>query len=54
VRKAVFNGEERQRLYKEAKSFMKLRAARNKATKDMLAAKQASAEKPRRAEVAGD
>jgi hypothetical protein len=33
---------------------MKLRAARNKATKDMLAAKQASAEKPRRAEVAGD
>jgi radical SAM superfamily enzyme YgiQ (UPF0313 family) len=54
VRKAVFNGEERKRLYKEAKSFMKLRAARNKATKDMLAAKQASTEKPRRAEVAGD
>src|ERR1700756_4420232 len=54
VRKAVFNGEERQRLYKEAKSFMKLRAARNKATKDMLPAKRASAEKPRRAEVAGD
>src|SRR6201998_457712 len=53
VRKAVFNGEERQRLYKEAKSFMKLRAARNKATKDMVAAKHA-AEKPRRAEVAGD
>ncbi len=54
VRKAVFNGEERKRLYKEAKSFMKLRAARNKATKDMLAAKQNAAEKPRRAEVAGD
>jgi hopanoid biosynthesis associated radical SAM protein HpnJ len=54
VRKAVFNGEERQRLYKEAKSFMKLRSARNKATKDMLAAKHAAAEKTRRAEVAGD
>ena len=35
VRKAVFNGEERKRLYKEAKSFMKLRAARNKASKAM-------------------
>src|SRR5579864_3322363 len=54
VRKAVFNGEERQRLYKEAKSFMKLRSARNKATKDMVAAKHAAAEKTRRAEVAGD
>jgi len=54
VRKAVFNGEERKRLYKEAKSFMKLRAARNKATKDMVAAKQNAAEKTRRAEVAGD
>jgi hopanoid biosynthesis associated radical SAM protein HpnJ len=54
VRKAVFNGEERQRLYKEAKSFMKLRAARNKATKDIVAAKQSAAEKTRRAEVAGD
>ena len=53
VRKAVFNGEERKRLYKEAKSFMKLRSARNKATKDMVAAKHA-AEKTRRAEVAGD
>ena len=30
VRKAVFNGEERKRLYKEAKSFMKLRAQRKK------------------------
>ncbi len=54
VRKAVFNGEERKRLYKEAKSFMKLRAARNKATKDMVAAKQAPRKRPRRAEVAGD
>jgi hopanoid biosynthesis associated radical SAM protein HpnJ len=54
VRKAVFNGEERQRLYKEAKSFMKLRSARNKATKAVVAAKQNAAEKTRRAEVAGD
>jgi len=54
VRKAVFNGEERQRLYKEAKSFMKLRAARNKATKAMVAAKQNTPDKPRQAEVAGD
>jgi hopanoid biosynthesis associated radical SAM protein HpnJ len=54
VRKAVFNGEERQRLYKEAKSFMKLRSARNKATKDIVAAKQNAADKARRAEVAGD
>ncbi|MGO9123432.1 MAG: hopanoid biosynthesis associated radical SAM protein HpnJ [Terriglobales bacterium] len=30
LRKAVFNGVERKRLYKEAKSFMKLRAARHK------------------------
>jgi hypothetical protein len=34
VRKAVFNNEERKRLYKEAKSFMKLRAARNRAVKE--------------------
>jgi hopanoid biosynthesis associated radical SAM protein HpnJ len=33
VRKAFFNGEERKRLYKEAKDFMKLRAVRNKAVK---------------------
>jgi radical SAM superfamily enzyme YgiQ (UPF0313 family) len=30
VRKAVFNGTERKRLYKEAKAFMKLRAQRKK------------------------
>jgi hopanoid biosynthesis associated radical SAM protein HpnJ len=30
VRKAIFNGEERRRLYKEAKSFMKLRAQRKR------------------------
>src|SRR6202140_2508140 len=54
VRKAFFNGEERKRLYKEAKSFMKLRAARNKASREMVAAKQNAAEKSRGAEVAGD
>jgi hypothetical protein len=30
VRKAVFDSTERRRLYKEAKSFMKLRAQRKK------------------------
>src|SRR4051794_15103333 len=30
VRKAIFNNGERKRLYREAKSFMKLRAARNR------------------------
>src|ERR1700756_1099789 len=30
VRKAIFNNTDRKRLYKEAKSFLKLRAARNK------------------------
>ncbi len=30
VRKAMFNGEERRRLYKEAKSFLKLRASRKR------------------------
>ena len=33
---------------------MKLRAARNKATKAMVAAKQNTPDKPRQAEVAGD
>ena len=40
VRKSIFNNTERKRLYKEAKSYMSLRSARNKATKDMVAAKQ--------------
>ena len=31
--KAIFKSDERKRLYKEAKEFMKLRAARNKAVK---------------------
>jgi hopanoid biosynthesis associated radical SAM protein HpnJ len=34
LRKAAFDGTERKRLYKEAKAFLKLRAARNKMVKD--------------------
>jgi hypothetical protein len=34
VRKAFFNTSERKRLYKEAKAFMTLRAARNRAVKE--------------------
>ena len=34
MRKAFFNSEERKRLYVEAKQFMTLRAARNRAVKE--------------------
>jgi hopanoid biosynthesis associated radical SAM protein HpnJ len=34
LRKAAFNGEERRRLYKEARTFLKLRSQRNKMTKN--------------------
>src|SRR6185437_11424927 len=34
VKRAFFNSSERKRLYKEAKSFMKLRAARNRYVQD--------------------
>jgi len=34
VRKAVFNGHERQRLYKEAKSYMSLRSKRKQYVAD--------------------
>src|SRR5262249_52315016 len=54
VRRGVYNGEERGGFNKEARSFMKRRAARTRAAKEILAQKQAAAEKPRRAEVAGD
>jgi hypothetical protein len=37
LRKAVFNNEERKRLYKEAKAFMTLRAARKKYVKEKRA-----------------
>jgi len=38
LKKAVFSGLERKRLYKEAKAFLKLRAARNKMVKQHAAA----------------
>jgi hopanoid biosynthesis associated radical SAM protein HpnJ len=44
LRKAVFNNQERKRLYKEAKGFMKLRAARNKMVKKHHAEAAAAAE----------
>ena len=34
VRKAAFHSVERKRLYKEAKSFLKLRASRNRSVKE--------------------
>jgi radical SAM superfamily enzyme YgiQ (UPF0313 family) len=37
VRKAAFNSTDRKRLYKEAKSFLKLRAERNRIAKEMRA-----------------
>jgi radical SAM superfamily enzyme YgiQ (UPF0313 family) len=56
VRKAAFNSQERQRLYREARSFLKLRAARNRAAKEMRAQQRSGqhAEETRTAQVAGD
>ena len=55
VRKAAFNSAERKRLYKEAKSFMKLRTARNRAAKEMRVQKKAQQqEETHTAQVAGD
>jgi hypothetical protein len=34
LKKAAFNGSERKRLYKEAKTFLKVRAMRNKLVKN--------------------
>jgi hypothetical protein len=34
VKKAVFNSSERKRLYRDAKSFLKLRASRNRSVKE--------------------
>ena len=45
LRKAAFNGDERRRLYKEAKTFLKLRSQRNKMTKK-LANKPAESAEP--------
>ena len=36
VKKAVFNSSERKRLYRDAKSFLKLRASRNRSVKESL------------------
>jgi len=36
----MWKGDERRRLYKEAKDFLKLRAARNRAVKDARAQQQ--------------
>ncbi len=55
VKKAFFNTSERKRLYKEAKSFMKLRAQRNRTAKEMRAKTATQeAEKAVTAQVAGD
>jgi radical SAM superfamily enzyme YgiQ (UPF0313 family) len=42
LRRAVFDSNDRKRLYKEAKSFLKLRAARNKMVKEHNAAAAAA------------
>ncbi len=42
VRKAAFNSVERKRLYTEAKSFLKLRAARNRSVKEARAGSAAA------------
>ena len=44
---AMFKSDERKRLYKEAKDFLKLRAARNKAVKEARAKKASVPEPPR-------
>jgi hypothetical protein len=56
VRKAAFNSQERQRLYREARSFLKLRAARNRAAREMRAQNGSGqhSEETRTAQVAGD
>jgi hopanoid biosynthesis associated radical SAM protein HpnJ len=55
VKKAVFDSSERKRLYKEAKSFMKLRAARNRYVKETRKMQNdAAAPQPKPAGVQGD
>jgi len=46
LRKAMFDSNDRKRLYKEAKSFMKLRAARNKMVKQNARSAAAAAAEP--------
>jgi hypothetical protein len=45
LRKSMFNSDDRKRLYKEAKTFLKVRSMRNKLVKDN-AKQQASAPPP--------
>src|SRR5579863_3933873 len=47
LRKAVFDGHERKRLYKEAKTFLKLRSARNQLVKKHAAENIATAQTAR-------
>ena len=49
LKKAMFDSNDRKRLYKEAKSFMKLRAARNKLVKRHAAESAAAAAEPMKA-----
>jgi len=49
LRKAMFDSNDRKRLYKEAKSFLKLRAARNKRVKQNAAEAAATAAEPAKA-----
>src|SRR5271156_2839451 len=46
VKRAAFNSTDRKRLYTEAKSFMKLRAQRNRAVKDSRKQQSAAANRP--------
>jgi hopanoid biosynthesis associated radical SAM protein HpnJ len=49
LRKAMFDSNDRKRLYKEAKSFLKLRAARNKRVKQNAAEAASAAAEPAKA-----
>jgi hopanoid biosynthesis associated radical SAM protein HpnJ len=49
LRKAMFDSNDRKRLYKEAKSFLKLRAARNKMVKQHAAESAAATAEPAKA-----
>jgi len=46
LRKSMFNSDDRKRLYKEAKTFLKVRASRNKMFKDKDKVKPAAAPPP--------
>jgi hopanoid biosynthesis associated radical SAM protein HpnJ len=54
LKKAVFNNQERKRLYKEAKAFMTLRAARKKYVKEKRAARSSTPVPPTNGNGTGD